>query len=86
MVVNQKDIFIRVFRGMSDDDLYAFLKFLNLSSSIVCKMPAEKVKEVLNELLDDEALYDEDLLTDKEIKVLSQTVKDPSALTALARD
>lgn len=84
--MSQKDIFIRVFRGMSDDDLYAFLKFLNLSSSIVCKMPAEKVKEIVNELLDDEALYDEDLLTAEEVKLLSQTVKDPRALSALARE
>lgn len=86
MIVSQKDIFLQVFRGMSDDDLYAFLKFLNLSSSIVCKMSAEKVKEIVNEMLDDEALYDEDLLTDKEIKLLSQTVKDPRALSALARE
>lgn len=86
MVVSQKDIFIQVFRGMSDDDLYSFLKLLNISSSIVCKMPIEQIKTILNELLDDEKLYDEDLLTDDDFKLLSQTVKDPNVLRAMARE
>lgn len=83
MIVSQKDIFLQVFRGMSDDDLYSFLKFLNLSSSIVCKMPVAQIKEILNGLLDDEELYDEDLLTDDDFKLLSQTVKKPRSASCI---
>lgn len=83
MIANQKDIFISVFRGMKDDELYSFIRLLNLSSSILCKLSNEQVKQIIDELLDEEKLYSEDLLTAQEVERLSPTVNNPKTLSAL---
>lgn len=85
MIANEKDIFVSVFRELSDDQLYSFIRLLNLSSSVLCELPVETTKEIIDGLLDAEELYEDDLLTDEEISLLTPTIKHSGALIALAR-
>lgn len=85
MIASQKDIFISAFRGMSDGELHSFLRLLNLSTSILCKVPVKQVKEILDALLDAEKLYDEDLLTDEQIKTLLPAIGNEELLNTLKR-
>lgn len=85
MIVSQKDIFVSTFREFSDDDLFLFIRLLDIATSVLEKTPVEKTKAIIDELLDDEVLYDEDLLTKEEAEKLSEVYRGAEFINALIR-